>query len=353
MYLFLHRLDRFLAEAIRQTIADELESSYTGVGQPSAKPFAEKFLDCPFSAIARDRSLKEEILHRLVEPLVAARGDLASGQRLPKNVKVSAILFGPPGTSKTEIVEQIADFVGWPAVTVDPSYFVKNGLDAIQAQANRIFRMLASAEQMVVLFDEFDEMVRNRAESEDVLSRFLTTAMLPKLAKINKERRILFIVATNFIRSFDIAISRPGRFDLILQMMPPKAERKLEKEAWASELGWMGSISDDASFMGELEALTYAETEKVVARLGAELNDDHAQRDAQYAREIWRAAVDGGTLAKPHEQRKRLAGEAAEGLPAPVAERLAQLAGRCATLSPEMYTWAEVAVLETVNIRSE
>ena len=96
--------------------------------------------------------------------------------------------------------------------------------------------MLSAAEQLVVLFDEFDEMVRNRADSGEILSRFLTTAMLPKLAKINKERRILFIVATNYINSFDVAISRPGRFDLVLQMMPPLAREKLAHQKWKTTL---------------------------------------------------------------------------------------------------------------------
>ena len=77
-------------------------------------------------------------------------------------------------------------------------------------------------------------MVRNRALSDELLSRFLTTAMLPKLARINKERRILFVVATNYIHSFDVAISRAGRFDLVLQMMPPLVSEKMKK--WPKEL---------------------------------------------------------------------------------------------------------------------
>lgn len=354
VYLFLHRLDRFLAEAIRQTIAEELESTYTGVREVGGVGgFAEKFLDCPFSAADLDKSLKTEIHRRLVEPLLAGRHAVKAGQKLPKNVKVSAILFGPPGTSKTEIVEQIASYIGWPTVTVDPSYFVKNGLDAIQAQANRIFRMLATAEQMVVLFDEFDEMVRNRAQSDDVLSRFLTTAMLPKLAKINKERRILFIVATNYIESFDIAISRPGRFDLIFQMMPPMAARKLAHPPWKSELEWLQTFVGD-EFTEDLGALTYLETDKLVSRLQASFSKDVDKRDQSVAASMWREAVAGGTLARQHEQHPRKdIQQQLNGLSVAATGRFNALAKKAEPSNPDTLTWGEVAVLETAYIRAE
>ena len=41
--------------------------------------------------------------------------------------------------------------------------------------------MLAITERIVILLDEFDEMVRERGAAADVLSRFLTAAMLPKI----------------------------------------------------------------------------------------------------------------------------------------------------------------------------
>jgi SpoVK/Ycf46/Vps4 family AAA+-type ATPase len=180
-------------------------------------------------------------------------------------------------------------------------------MDQIQAQANRIFRMLSASEQLVVLFDEFDEMVRNRAVEDEVLSRFLTTAMLPKLAKISKERRILFIVATNYIRSFDIAISRPGRFDLLVQMMPPLAEEKLRFPSWKMELKWLRRvIRKRKSFTTQLADLTYLETDKLVARI-RQLMARPKGFEAK-AEELWREAVEGCTLNRANERYPAAAG---------------------------------------------
>jgi len=138
--------------------------------------------------------------------------------------------------------------------------------------------MLAAAEELVVLFDEFDEMVRNRVESEELLSRFLTTAMLPKLARINKERRILFVVATNYIDSFDVAISRPGRFDLVLQMMPPLASAKLAR--WPDELGKLQRLVVDANFQLHLADLTYLETKALADGIRSIGDQDNVQAQA-------------------------------------------------------------------------
>jgi hypothetical protein len=56
--------------------------------------------------------------------------------------------------------------------------------------------------KFVVLFDEFDELVRERGSDAEAFSRSLTTAMLPKLANLRKRATLVFIIATNNIDSF-------------------------------------------------------------------------------------------------------------------------------------------------------
>src|SRR5713101_1465372 len=228
---FAHNLERLVAEGMRRVVFEELDVVYNSPGQPKSGigAFATKFLDCPLRYNEETLSLRETLFNRFLSPIANDAKNIEDGRSMSRATPMSAIFFGPPGTSKTELTKEIAEFLNWPRLTVDPSYFVKDGMDKIQAQADRLFSMLAASERIVVLLDEFDEMVRDRARSDDVLSRFLTTAMLPKLATINRSRRLVFIVATNFIENFDIAIARSGRFDLIVQVMPPTAAAKLEK----------------------------------------------------------------------------------------------------------------------------
>jgi ATPase family protein associated with various cellular activities (AAA) len=270
VYHFAHALERLLAEQIRIATFALLGNPYSPPRQPKAfdKTLPSYFLDCEVRLDGAKHSLKHVIAEKILAPLIEdeQKGRVASGEKLSKRTPVSMIFFGPPGTSKTDLARLIAERLGWPLLSVDASQFLKNGMDGVYAEADKIFGMLAVTERVIVLLDEFDEMVRARETAPDVLSRFLTTAMLPKLHKIHDNRRLVFIVATNHIDWFDVAIRRPGRFDVILQVMPPTADEKLRK--WGKELSVLtveGMTEVDLKI--KLEPLTFLETDNLVTRV--------------------------------------------------------------------------------------
>ncbi len=269
VYHFAHTFERLIAEQIRRETFSYLVSQY----QPPQKPgsykyeLPETFLDCELTLDGQIKSLKAVVSEHILKPLIKEEEQctIESGRALSRDTPNSIIFFGPPGTSKTKLAENIASLLGWPLLSIDASQFLKNGMDGVYAEADRIFGMLSVAERILVLLDEFDEMVRERGSETDVLSRFLTTAMLPKLHKINDNRRLVFIVATNHIEAFDVAIKRPGRFDVILQVMPPTPDEKLRKWRQLSDLTATGINLDQLK--DKLDPLTYAETETLVKRL--------------------------------------------------------------------------------------
>lgn len=236
VYHFIHSLDRLVAEAVRRELFRYLESP---LPTPSARKkrksdFAKEFLDSRVKVNGKQRSLKKILWEKFVEPLWKECDGVAKGRSFSRRTPRSAIFFGPPGTAKTDLSQKIADFLGWPLLTIDPSHLLRNGMDGIQAEANAIFRMLEQTERVVVLFDEFDELVLERGSPKaEAFSRFLTTAMLPKLASIHNRATLVFIIATNKIGDFDIAIRRQGRFDLVMQVMPPTYKAKI-KAHWGS-----------------------------------------------------------------------------------------------------------------------
>jgi hypothetical protein len=141
----------------------------------------------------------------------------------------SAILFGPPGTSKTTLTRCLADVIGWKYIELHASHFVKQGLAQVQKTADEIFERLTELDHAVVLFDEIDELVRERDMEKDAFGRFLTTSMLPKLAELWEARKIIYFVATNHINYFDSAIIRSHRFDALILVSPPSFETKIER----------------------------------------------------------------------------------------------------------------------------
>jgi predicted ATPase len=138
----------------------------------------------------------------------------------------SAIFFGPPGTGKTFLISALADAIGWKYVELHPSHFVSEGLPDVQRTADRIFSELMELDHVVILFDEIDELVREREMEPDQFGRFLTTSMLPRLAELWKARKVIYFVATNHIEFFDRAVTRSERFDAIIFLSPPSFEIK-------------------------------------------------------------------------------------------------------------------------------
>jgi hypothetical protein len=158
------------------------------------------------------------------------------------DVPRSALLFGPPGTSKTNLAKSIATYLGWPIVIITPSHFLGKGLEQVHAQVDEVFRDLMDLRKAVVLFDEMDALAQTReedpneesGESLDVTRQLLTTSMLPKLSDLWSKAGVVFLMATNHKQHLDPAITRANRFDLLLCVAPPpwkakKAADKIEK----------------------------------------------------------------------------------------------------------------------------
>jgi SpoVK/Ycf46/Vps4 family AAA+-type ATPase len=168
-----------------------------------------------------------------INPMKCHRNDDRASPDSPllaDNHSRSAILFGPPGTSKTTLVESIAGALGWSYLEIHASSFVVNGMESVHQRADWIFSRIMELDRCVVLFDEIDELVREREDREShVYSRFLTTSMLPKIAELWKQRRVLYFVATNSFKYFDFAIARNQRFDARLFVAPPSFEKKLKE----------------------------------------------------------------------------------------------------------------------------
>lgn len=184
--------------------------------------------------------VKEEILQNAQQ--FSPEALIEFGLSVPR----SALLFGPPGTSKTYLARAIAEYLGWPLVVVTPSEFLGKGLEQVHAQVDEVFRDLMDLRQVVVFFDEMDALAQTREGEDsaedgkrplnrllrsltrtgkgsgdlDVTRQLLTTSMLPKLANLWDRKRVIFLMATNHKQQLDPAITRPNRFDLLLCVAP-------------------------------------------------------------------------------------------------------------------------------------
>jgi len=153
-----------------------------------------------------------------------------SGVTLPSSYRVplySAVLYGPPATGKTTLVEALAASGEAPLVEITPSDIVVRGADMIEARARVVFQALSLLTNAVILFDEFEEVLVDRHQTEGgtrSIFQFLTPGMLPKLKTLHdsaKVRGVAYILLTNDHKKLDEAAIRPGRFDVKLGVYPP------------------------------------------------------------------------------------------------------------------------------------
>lgn len=157
-------------------------------------------------------AIRNRILTKTINPIKEGRRDLAS---------MSLLLYGAPGTAKTTIAKRIAAELGWPLLSLDPSKLMASGVDGIAAEADSLFRLLPGLRDVVVLFDEFEGVFLNRATTITETSRFLTTAMLPRLHELRDAGKIVFVIATNDRNAIDPAAYRPGRIDEHIEIEAP------------------------------------------------------------------------------------------------------------------------------------
>jgi hypothetical protein len=285
VHMFLSELQTVLAGQIQQKILKK----YRVTPPPNRKDASREsevgaLLDIEIVLPGQKHSLSKILSERVVENYrTQTEGSL---RRKAIKAPLSALLFGPPGTSKTQVTRAVAADIGWPLIEISPSDFVKGRLENVYPQANEIFEDLMDLSGVVVLFDEMDALVQTRDGDFhlDITSQFLTTMMLPKLAELHDQGRVVFFMATNFQERFDPAIKRAGRFDLLLCMGPPSRVEKLKKlrsffgeGASESETKLAAELIEQyleqaPALQDALELLTYGEFKSFLKSIGNKNN---------------------------------------------------------------------------------
>lgn len=229
-------------------------------------------------------TLKQVLSERMIDPLTTGQPNI-----LPS---YSAILFGPPGTAKTTICTALAQRMGWDFCAIDTSVFLADGLSNVAARIRYVFERLQSLRRCVILFDEIEEFCLDReTPGLGMESRMLTTAMLTAINDLRRAEQSIFFLATNRLRAFDSAITRPGRFDLQLFVGTPNPEARAiqfsqkladfpmgeteKAEAMAAYNSFLESVwEEEARFMNYLEGLQFAAACSSIVQSGLPLTND-------------------------------------------------------------------------------
>jgi hypothetical protein len=178
IHMFLAKMREALSEAIDRSVVA------SWVKARDSEDWS-KLIDAPVQLRGGERNtlkgiIQQEILDKVSPHPARSR---ASYRRSPIQHYRSAVLFGPPGTSKTTLVRMLAGKLNLPYIEITPADFVGRGMDQIYVRTAEIFNDLMDLAGAVVLFDEMDALAAKRvtqpgAEQLDVVRQLLTTRSL-------------------------------------------------------------------------------------------------------------------------------------------------------------------------------
>jgi transitional endoplasmic reticulum ATPase len=130
---------------------------------------------------------------------------------------------GPPGCGKTLLAKAIASESKVNFLSVKGPALLSKYVGESEKAIREVFRKARQVAPCIIFFDEIDALVPARSASssdshvgERVLSQFLA-----EFDGVEELRDVLVLGATNRIDMLDAAILRPGRFDEIVEIMPP------------------------------------------------------------------------------------------------------------------------------------
>lgn len=181
---------------------------------------------------------------------------------------VDRLLFcGPPGCGKTLTAEVLASELGLPLAIVRIDSVVSSFLGETAANLRQVFDFISSV-PMVVLFDEFDALAKERADNAEhgELKR-VVNAFLQMLDAY--EGKSLLVAATNHERILDPAIWR--RFDEVLVFENPNLEQ-LRRLLSIKLRGLRREFDiEDSRIIGLFKGMSHADVERVLRRAAKDM----------------------------------------------------------------------------------
>ena len=140
---------------------------------------------------------------------------------------VSGVLMsGPPGSGKTMLARALAAESGMNFIPVRPARIMSQFMGEAERAIAEIFAKARQSAPCLIFFDELDALAPRRNGNDATLDR-IVAQLLTDLDGMAQNTDVVVLAATNRVSAIDPALSRPGRFDVVIRIPLPDMAARL------------------------------------------------------------------------------------------------------------------------------
>ncbi|WFD23308.1 AAA+-type ATPase [Malassezia equina] len=193
------------------------------VVRPSA--MREVFVETPkvtWADIADDETAMDSVKRQIQECVEGPLRHADAFARLGIDAPKGALLYGPPGCSKTLTAQALARESGLNFLTVRGPELLSKYVGESERAIREVFRRARTAAPSIVFFDEIDAISGTRSmEASHGSSDRIVASLLTEMDGIDAASHVVVVAATNRPDCIDPALLRPGRIDRLVYVGPP------------------------------------------------------------------------------------------------------------------------------------
>lgn len=149
----------------------------------------------------------------------------ADAEEIEKLLPRGIIFHGPPGTGKTLFAKAMATELDASVTVVAGPELIEKWVGSSEANLRKIFTDARASAPAVIVFDEIDSFATQRGGGDDGgnsdVKHSLVNTLLTEMDGFRKNEMVFVVATTNFLKSLDGALMRPGRFELMIEVPAP------------------------------------------------------------------------------------------------------------------------------------
>jgi len=206
-----------------------LDSASLKLALSQFKPVAIKSITTPCPPLRwEDIGGVEEVKKELQESVIWPLEHREKFQKLGICSNKGAILYGPPGCSKTMLAQALATESGYNFISVKGPELFSKWVGDSEAAVRRLYRNAREIAPCIIFFDEIDGFAPERSDNQSSsVGDKVVAQLLTELNGVEPLDNVFTIAATNRPDRVDSALLRPGRLDPAIYIpLPSENDRR-------------------------------------------------------------------------------------------------------------------------------